>query len=99
MENRALEWEVEARPAWADPGLVVRTYDARADIESGKHPLPVVMKALEDLNPGDVYLLVTSFAPALLVDLAREKGFEAHSASETPDLIHTYFTAGKGRKS
>ncbi len=93
------EEEVVTRPAWADPGLVVRTYDARADIESGKHPLPAVMKGLEDLKPGEVYLLVTSFAPEPLVDLARKKGFEAYSASKTAELVHTYFTAGKSAKS
>lgn len=79
------------RPAWADARHVTRTHDARAAIEAGEHPMPRVMADLAALGDGEVYALVTPFVPAPLVDLARGKGFESHSASEGDAVVCTYF--------
>jgi uncharacterized protein DUF1858/uncharacterized protein DUF2249 len=80
------------RPSWlADTVAVARTHDARAAIEAGEHPMPRVMADLAALPAGEVYLLVTPFVPAPLVDLAREKGFESFSVAETEGSVRTYF--------
>src|SRR5690349_15119076 len=65
------------RPAWADGRNVARTHDARAAMEAGEHPMQRVLADLAALGDGDVYVLVTPFVPAPLVDLARGKGFAA----------------------
>jgi len=80
------------RPTWAVDGRVAHTRDARAAIAAGEHPLPQVMADLEALADGQVYLLLTPFRPAPLVDLAREKGFRSFSVVENDDLVRTYFT-------
>jgi len=82
------------RPAWAADGEATRIHDARAAIESGEHPLPQVMADLATLADGQVYVLVTSFVPAPLVDLARGKGFVSHSVRESEGLVRTYFRRG-----
>jgi hypothetical protein len=83
------------RPRWlGDGAAVARTNDARAAIEAGEHPMPRVMADLAALPAGDIYLLVTPFVPAPLVDLAREKGFESFSVSEAEGLVRTYFRRG-----
>jgi hypothetical protein len=79
------------RPAWAVEGAVTRTLDARAAIEAGEHPMPEVMAALARLGAGQVYLLVTPFVPAPLLDLARGKGFASYSVTEAPGLVRSYF--------
>jgi hypothetical protein len=79
------------RPAWAVDGPAARGHDARAAIEAGHHPLPQVMADLAALPAGEVYVLVTPFVPAPLVDLARGKGFEAHSVREGEGLVRTFF--------
>ena len=81
-----------ARPAWAKPGAVVRTFDARALIQAGSHPMPQVMTDLAALKPDEVYVLVTPFVPAPLIDLAAQKGFAAWSSREEADTVRTYFT-------
>jgi hypothetical protein len=83
--------EETARPAWASAAAVVRTHDARAAIANERQPLPEVMADLAALRPGEVYALVTPFVPAPLVELAREKGFEAYSVREGPDAVRTWF--------
>jgi hypothetical protein len=79
------------RPAWAVEREVTRTHDARAAIEAGGHPMTRVMADLVALGEGEVYVLVTPFVPAPLVDLARGKGFAAFSVTEGEALVRTYF--------
>lgn len=79
------------RPAWADDAAVTVRHDARAAIEAGEHPMPRVMADLAALPGGAVYLLTTPFVPAPLVDLAREKGFAAHSLTDADGVVRTYF--------
>lgn len=85
------------RPTWAADAAVARTNDARPAIESGQHPMAKVMADLAALGADEVYVLITPFVPAPLVDLAREKGYLSHSVAEGEGLVRTYFrrdTAG-----
>jgi hypothetical protein len=80
-----------ARPAWAGPAAVTRSFDARALIEDGGHPLEQVMAGLAELQPGQVFELVTPFAPEPLKDVAARKGFPSYSATDGPSMVRTYF--------
>jgi uncharacterized protein DUF1858 len=84
------------RPAWAAAATATR--DARAAIDAGEHPMPAVLADLAALPPAGVYQLVTPFVPAPLVDLAREKGFEAHSVVEGDALVRTFFRRSEGSR-
>jgi hypothetical protein len=79
------------RPAWAAEGAAARTRDARAAIEAGEHPMPQVMADLAALAEAQVYQLLTPFVPAPLVDLARQKGFQAYSLVAAEGEVHTFF--------
>ncbi len=79
------------RPAWADDAAVARRHDARPAIEAGEHPMTQVMADLAALPDGAVYLLLTPFVPAPLVDLARGKGYLAHSVTDAEGVVRTYF--------
>lgn len=79
------------RPGWAAAEAVTRTHDARPAIEGGEHPMARVLADLAGLAEGEVYALVTPFVPAPLVDLARQKGFQAFSVPEGEALVRTYF--------
>lgn len=82
-----------ARPEWADTGHAARSFDARAVIGSGGHPLDRVMEGVSALAPGEVYELVTPFVPAPLIQLVRQRGFEAYTRTEHPGECFTYFRA------
>jgi hypothetical protein len=79
------------RPAWASDAAAARTHDARPAIEAGEHPMAQVMADLAALGDDEVYVLVTPFVPAPLVDLARGKGHLTHSVVEKEGLVRTYF--------
>lgn len=84
------------RPAWAAESAATQTRDARAAIEAGEHPMPAVLADLAALPAAGVYQLVTPFVPAPLVDLARGKGFAAHSVVESEALVRTFFRRASG---
>jgi uncharacterized protein (DUF2249 family) len=80
-----------ARPKWAADAQIAGTLDARPMLERGEHPMPEVMAALGRLEAGRVYLLITPFVPAPLIDLAAKKGFEAWSGTEGAEVVKTFF--------
>lgn len=49
------------------------------------------MADLAALGDGKVYQLLTPFPPAPLVELAKNKGFEAFSVPAAEGLVRTFF--------
>lgn len=80
-----------ARPDWAHDGQVTQRFDARDLIESGGHPLERVMRDLDRLASGGVYLLITPFVPAPMIELVEKKGFVVFSRWFGPAVVHSYF--------
>ncbi len=81
------------RPSWLDELTVVERYDAREDIEAGRHPVGAVLARLKTLGPGEAYELVTGFEPTPLIDKARDQGAMAWTGRETGGLFVTTFGA------
>ena len=67
-------------------------FDARKMIEGGGHPLPEVLAALKQLQPGEGYALVTPFTPAPMIDQARNLGFQSWTQQRGPEDFLTTFT-------
>jgi DUF438 domain-containing protein len=82
------------RPAWLDPSRIAKRLDARPLLAQGVHPLQQVMQELAALRAGEVYELVTPFAPGPLVERAAATGFLGHSEPDGPGLVRTFFTRG-----
>lgn len=80
-----------ARPNWLDQVEIVSTHNARREIEEGGHPLPKVMAALQNLQPGQAHVLITPFVPAPLVDRVKEQGFAAWSEETGKDEFSNTF--------
>lgn len=78
-------------PAWFDPAKVTASFDARPALARGEHPMPEIMSRLLGLSAGGIFELRTPFTPAPLMDLAKGKGFECWSRTETPELTRTFF--------
>ncbi len=81
-----------SRPDWLDSVSVKGELDAREMIAKGGHPLPEVMAALKGLQPGEGYALVAPFAPAPMIDQARDLGYEAWTEKRgTADFLTTFY--------
>lgn len=83
--------ETVSRPDWAIDERIKSTLDARPILERGEHPMKDGMAGIDGLKNGDVYLLITPFVPAPLIDLAARRGFESWSSTESDELVRTYF--------
>jgi len=78
------------KPVWASTENIKYEYDAREDLESGVHPVNKVVKESSEMSANEVYLLVTPFTPAPLIDMLVSKGFEVYSEEESPAKVCTY---------
>lgn len=77
-------------PSWFDQAAIVKTLDAIPLIEKGEHPVNLVLDALNQLEKGKIFQLITPFKPVPIMDKARENGFKVCSLQEE-DHINTYF--------
>jgi hypothetical protein len=81
----------EQRPGWLAACDAVETLDAREEIESGGHPLPGVMAALDRLPQGQAFAIVTPFVPAPMIEMVQQKGFVSWTEHKGPAHFITYF--------
>ena len=84
------------RPSWLATVAVVETYDAREELASGGHPLARVLAALEALEPGEGYELITPFVPEPMLEKVRALGFDAWSEPREAGVYLTTFHRSQG---
>ncbi len=77
------------KPVWTEN--IKLKYDAREDLENGVHPINKVMTETNSMNKGEVYLLITPFVPAPLLDILVNKGFEVYTEKINSAEVRNYF--------
>jgi hypothetical protein len=82
--------ENENAPSWIENFSVKFEYDATIDLNNGIHPIAKVTKEVETLANKEVYILITPFIPAPLIDLLRNKGFSTHTSEKSDGIFSTY---------
>lgn len=78
-------------PDWFDSDKVTKSFDARPMIDAGEQPIGRVLGDLDKLPDGEIYELITPFAPAPLIDKAVTRGFVAHSRAVGNEEHRTCF--------
>ena len=87
-----LSTDLSGKPDWFDESKIVKKLDAREILEAGEHPVTQVVTEVKNLEKGQIYELVTPFLPVPLIDTVKNKGFQAWSHQEKPDVVRSYFT-------
>ena len=80
------------RPEWVVDERVAASLDARPLLDGGENPMAQVLGALDRLKAGEVFLLVTPFTPAPLIDMAARRGFRSWSRRDGEDHFSTWFS-------
>lgn len=80
-----------SRPAWVDGVDILPEFDARELIAGGGHPLPEVLAALQRLQPGQGYALVSPFNPVPMIEKAANLGYRAWTQERGPGEFLTVF--------
>jgi hypothetical protein len=83
-------------PDWMQTITIARTLDARPIIAGGGHPLEQVLRELRELHAGSIYLLITPFLPAPLLDLVKKQGHQVWSRKNDEGLHENYVRKGDG---
>ncbi len=83
------------RPDWIVEDNIAAEYDARIDLETGKHPGGKVTKEIAELEADKMYVLITPFVPAPLIDIIQEKGFLTFTEQSTENEFRTYIKKDK----
>jgi hypothetical protein len=78
-------------PEWFDASLIIETLDAREMLQAGQHPLAEVISRTSVMQPGQIFELITPFAPKPLIEKVTANGFLACIQSLSDTEIHTYF--------
>ena len=78
------------RPTWLQEEKITISLDARPIIAAGEHPLERVLREAGNLNPGEIFEIITPFPPMPMIEKMATAGFETHS-EQTEGLFHTYF--------
>ncbi|MCK4678117.1 MAG: DUF1858 domain-containing protein [Bacteroidales bacterium] len=84
--------EDSEKPDWFDHDNVEKTLDGRPILAKGEHPLGQVFQDLLKLPEGKIYLLITPFLPAPLVEKIQEKGYNTWT-DEKGGVFNTYIIA------
>jgi len=84
----------EGAPIWMQNATVAKSLDARPVIAGGGHPLEQVLRELKELPAGSIYLLITPFLPAPLLDLVKKQGHQVWSRKNDEGLHENYVRKG-----
>ena len=78
-------------PGWFDPEKVSIRFEATPLINSGQNPMQEVFRRLDKLEEGGLFLLVTPFLPAPIIELITHKGYDHYCMEANRDEFHTFF--------
>jgi hypothetical protein len=70
------------RPEWVQKMKVVETFDAGSLIDSGGFPLHEINPKLKEMKEGEMFLLITPFLPAPMLDAMKKQGYQCWSTEE-----------------
>jgi len=80
------------KPAWFIPEKVAVTFDASPLIDSGQNPMQEVFAHLEKTGRGEIFLLITPFVPAPIIELISKKGYSHYCLKPEQGSCSSYFT-------
>jgi hypothetical protein len=81
----------EEEPGWFNEEQVTVRFDATPLINSGQNPMQEVLKNLDATKKEDIFLLITLFIPAPIIELISKKGYDHYCLNTEEEVFHTYF--------
>ena len=78
-------------PGWFNEENVKIRFDATLLINTGQNPMQEVLENLEKTGQEDIFLLITPFLPAPIIELISKKGYAHYCLNIDDEVFHTYF--------
>ena len=83
--------EAGQEPPWVGQCTVKLVIDADKMLESGTHPLNMVVSGVKELEEGESIMLTSSFPPIPLADALKTQGHSAHIRVNASGSYETFF--------
>ena len=81
----------EKEPGWFDRKKIKVQFDATPVINSGQNPMQEIIQNLEKTGQEEIFLLITPFIPAPIIELISKKGYVHYCTKKDEEIIHTFF--------
>ena len=92
FEETGIQAEInETEPDWFKPEKVNIRFDATPLINAGQNPMQDVLKNLDKTSQDDIFLLITPFIPAPIIELISKKGYAHYCLNVDHEIFHTFF--------
>jgi len=79
-----------AKPDWFDEARISKHFDATQIINAGENPMKEIFSQLDLTQHGGIFLLISPFVPAPIIELLSNKGFQHYCEKKEQDVFHTY---------
>ena len=83
--------KIDEAPDWLDKSKIIERLNAIPIINSGEHPLDLVIKKVRELNKDEIFELTTPFLPAPLIEKVENLGFSSWNTAVNNNEFKTYF--------
>jgi len=81
----------ETEPAWFNKEKIKIRFDATQLINAGQNPMQDVLNKLDKTSQDEIFLLITPFTPAPIIELISKKGYAHYCLNVDHEVIHTFF--------
>jgi hypothetical protein len=78
------------KPGWLDESHITGTLDVREMLEVGKEPLGDVLKEAVKLEKGDIFVFISPFMPAPLIEKLRSMDLQCWTDAKEGRLFFNY---------
>ncbi|MEO5650290.1 MAG: DUF2249 domain-containing protein [Ginsengibacter sp.] len=66
-------------------------FDVRPIIDADEDPLPLIVKKVKEIQPGEALKIINSFEPTPLLSLLKKQGFDSYVDTIDDHQVDTYF--------
>ncbi len=92
FDERGIQAEInETEPGWFNKEKVNIRFDATLLINAGQNPMQDVLKNLDKTSQDEIFLLITPFIPAPIIELISKKGYAHYCLNIDHEVFHTFF--------
>jgi len=92
FDDTGIQAEInETEPAWFNKEKISIRFDATQLINAGQNPMQEVLKNLDETKQEDIFLLITPFIPAPIIELISKKGYAHYCLNVDHEVFHTFF--------
>jgi len=92
FDDKGIPAEInDVEPPWFDKEKIEVRYDASPIIDSGQNPMQEILENLGNTSQNGIFMLITAFVPAPIIELIRKKGYVHYCLKKDENIIHTFF--------